>query len=112
MESGPRSATLKSVLRDEQGCILIPEFEVESEEGATLDYDLRTKSEVDATRVKMRRFFELTADAKVDLERHFGSHGISGGAESGGDVKTVAEIVKRLEDKDFQVSEVISYCHS
>ena len=103
---------MKYILRDEQGCILIPEYEVDTEEGATFDYDLRTKSEVDATRVKMRRFFELTSDAKVDLERHFGGHSISGGAESGGDVKAVAEIVEKLKGKDFQVSEVISYCHS
>ena len=46
-----RSAKLKSLSTDEQGCILVPEFAVESTgEGAAFDYDLRTKSEVDATR--------------------------------------------------------------
>ena len=45
-----RSAKLKSLSTDEQGCVLVPEFEVESGKGATFDYDLRTKSEVDATR--------------------------------------------------------------
>ena len=71
------------------------------------DFDLRTKSAVDATRTKMRRFFELTADGKADLERHFGGHSISGRGESGGVSTMVAEIVKRLEDKDFQVRKTI-----
>ena len=39
-----RSAKLTSVSSDEQGCLLVPEFEVESEEGATFDYDLGSNS--------------------------------------------------------------------
>ena len=51
----------------------------------------------------MRRFFELTADEKADMEPHFGGK-ISNKKETEGGLTVVLEVVKKLGDKDFEVT--------
>ena len=51
----------------------------------------------------MRRFFELTADAKADLEKHFGDTSDDLGDGKTESVAVAAEILRRIEGKEFQV---------
>ena len=50
----------------------------------------------------MRRFFELTADGKADLGKHFRTNSDLG-EDKTESVTLVAEILRRIEGKDFQV---------
>ncbi len=97
---GAYAAKLTSIAEDASGgCLLRVGAEPHAE---AFDFDLTSKTPVEATRAKLIKFFDVTADEKADMTKHFDQDGV-GAINPDSSVKVV-RVVKRLKgERNFEV---------